>query len=212
MLHSSLPWAQFLKSRVMKNQKPVNYHISSSVWSGIKHKYSEVILNYSWLLGNGNDINFWTDSWCGDPLVTSLNISPGIQSFLQSQVSMFINNFAWNIPSAITQLFPTLQNIVDKVSIPLIEKDDQFIWKHTHDGSLSFKDAYHYHCNVSQNISSAKIIWNISIPPSKSLMVWRSLHNKLPTDDNLSARGCQLPSMCSLCKKGQETTSHLLLE
>jgi len=46
MIHSSLPWAQFLKNRVMKNQKPVNYHISSSVWSGIKHKYSEVILNY----------------------------------------------------------------------------------------------------------------------------------------------------------------------
>jgi len=104
MLHSGLPWAQFVKNRVMKNQKPINYHISSSVWSGIKHKYSEIILNSSWLLGNGNDINFWTDSWCGVPLVTSLNISPGIHPYLLSPVSMFINNFAWNVPYGLEKL------------------------------------------------------------------------------------------------------------
>lgn len=48
-------------------------------------------------------------------------------------------------------------------------------------------------------------------PPSKSLLVWRSSHNKLPTDDNLSTRGCYLPSMCSLCNSSTKTTYHLLL-
>jgi len=80
------------------------------------------------------------------------------------------------------------------------------------DGSLTFKDSYQYHSNVGLNISWAKSLWNISIPPSKFVMVWRSLHNKLPTYENFSARGCQLPLTCSICRNNQETTIHLLLE
>ena len=60
--------------------------------------------------------------------------------------------------------------------------------------------------------SWAKNIWNNGIPPSKSTMIWRTLHNKLPTDDNLSLRGCYIPSKCNLCDKAQETTTHLFLE
>jgi hypothetical protein len=43
-----------------------------------------------------------------------------------------------------------------------------------------------------------KFIWNVSIPPSKSIVVWWSLHQKLPIDASLVLRGCHLPSMCSL--------------
>ena len=195
----------------MKNQQPVKYDISSSIWSGIKHKYSEVILNSSWLVGNRSEITFWTDNWCGEPLVSTLNISAIIQPLLKSFVSNFINGFTWNLPTSLVQIFPNLQSIIDKVYIPVVEKDDQLMWKHTHDGNLSFKDAYQYHCEIGQNISWAKITWNKSIPPSKYLMVWRSLHNKLPTDENLSSRGCQFPSIYCLCRKEQETTNHLLL-
>jgi len=211
MIHCNLPWSQFLKNRVMKNQQLVKYHISSSIWSGIKHKFTEVILNSSWLVGNGSEINFWTDNWCGETLVSTLNIAPIIHPLLKSSVSDFINGTSWNIPASLVQIFPILQSIINKVCIPAVDKDDQLMWKHSHDGNLSFKDAYQYHCVIGQNISWAKIIWNNSIPPSKSLMVWRSLHNKLPTDENLSSRGCQFPSICCLCRKEQETTNHLLL-
>jgi ribonuclease HI len=38
------------------------------------------------------------------------------------------------------------------------------------------------------------------------------MHNKVPTDENLLLRGCALPSMCSLCCKHVESSSHLFFE
>jgi len=170
------------------------------------------MLNSSWLLGNGNDINFWTDSWCGSPLASTLNIPNDLHSSLKALVSQFIINSAWSIPPNLLQIFPNLQSFIDDIVIPINDRDDQFIWNHSHDGGLSFKEAYQFHCNAGQNLAWAKCIWNNAIPPSKSTMVWRSLHNKIPTDENLSLRGCNLPSMCSLCGKAQETTSYLFLD
>ncbi|GAU26383.1 hypothetical protein TSUD_221100 [Trifolium subterraneum] len=88
---------------------------------------------------------------------------------------------------------------------------DEFLWNHSHDGNLSFKDAYLFHCQEGQQISWAKSIWNPAIPPSKIFLLWRSLHGKLPTDENLSLGGCCIPSMCNLCGLAAESTSHLFL-
>jgi len=212
MTQSNLPWALFFRNRVLKHKTPVNYHIISSVWSSIKHKYNEITSNSSWLLGNGNDISFWLDPWSGEPLVKILNIPTSLHPSLKAIVNLFINNKSWSIPENLIQMFPSLQGIIKPVSIPAIERDDQFIWSHSHDGNLSFKEAYQHHCHIGQNMSWANSIWNIAIPPSKSFMVWRSLHNKLPTDENLILRGCQFPSMCSLCSVNIETTTHFLME
>lgn len=212
MVQSNLPWAQFVRNRVLKNNVPIAYHISSSIWTSIKHKYREVISNSSWLLGIGHDINFWNDLWCGNSIVSSLDIPIAFHPFLKAIVSQFIINHSWSIPQNLLQIFPNLHNFIKDVSIHVIEKEDKIIWKHSHDRGLFFKEAYQFHCNGGQNLSWAKNIWNNAIPPSKSTMIWRTLHNKLPTDDNLSLRGCNISSMCSLCDKAQETIAHLFLE
>jgi hypothetical protein len=38
------------------------------------------------------------------------------------------------------------------------------------------------------------------------------MHNTMPTDENLSLRGCSLPSMCSFCCKTEETSFHIFFE
>ena len=43
-------------------------------------------------------------------------------------------------------------------------------------------------------------------------MVWRLMMGKLPTGENLKHRGCNLPSMCSLCCKTEESSFHLFFE
>ncbi|MCH86122.1 ribonuclease H protein, partial [Trifolium medium] len=63
-----------------------------------------------------------------------------------------------------------------------------------------------------QDLHWAKVIWSPDIPPSKSLLVWRLMHNKVPTDDNLMLRGCELPSMCSICSKTVESSFHIFFE
>lgn len=195
-----------------KKKKPISYHIFSSVWSGFKHKYTEVLDNSSWNLGDGANINFWTDSWCGKPLVEEFSIDPGLHDNLSSTVNLFIEDAKWKIPQSLLQNFPNIQNIVEKVIIPVIAKDDEMLSKLSSNGELCFKNAYLFHCSHGQNIAWAKIIWNKCIPPSKSMMMWRRLHNKLPTDDIPGSRGCQFPSMCSLCSAQGESFQHLFFE
>lgn len=78
-------------------------------------------------------------------------------------------------------------------------------------GDLSLKDAYSLKSPVGQNTHWSKFIWSRDIPPSKSLLSWRLMHGRIPTDDNLQIRGCNVPSICSNCFKEVETSFHLFL-
>ena len=213
IMHSDLQWASLIRSRVLRGGQPVNHHISSSVWSSAKHKFITLMENISWQIGDGQSIKFWTDPWCGEPLTTTLNIPQNLHHLFQSNIATYIKDSNWCVPQVFISAYPILQQKLSAATIPLIPKDDRMIWKPSHDGNLSFKDAYLFHTSShSQHINWAKSIWHIMIPPSKSLLVWRLFHNKLPTDDNLILRGCYIPSVCSLCCSTQETSQHLFLD
>jgi hypothetical protein len=80
-----------LRDRVFKGKRPIQHHIFSSLWCSIKEEFSVLLENSTWLIGDGNDINFWSDSWCGKPL-EKLHIPDNITPFLISTVSDFMFN------------------------------------------------------------------------------------------------------------------------
>ncbi|GAU48979.1 hypothetical protein TSUD_245700 [Trifolium subterraneum] len=198
VLNSQDIWAKLLKARVLRNKRPIQHHSFSSLWSSIKEDFGIVIENSIWSVGNGLDINFWNDSWCDTPLVDLFGIPSHIHPLLVSTVSDYLLNGQWNIPPQLAQAFPNLCNVVNQVTIPLNQSEDHLIWKHTDSGDLLLKDAYHFKLQHFQELHWTKIIWNHDIPPSKSLLVWRIMHNRIPTDENLLIRGCYMPSMCSI--------------
>ncbi|GAU50480.1 hypothetical protein TSUD_409650 [Trifolium subterraneum] len=65
-------------------------------------------------------------------------------------------------------------------------------------GLLTLKIAYDFKRPHAPFLPWAKSIWSKDIPPTRSLLVWRVMLDKVPTDDKLIERGCNLPSMCSL--------------
>jgi hypothetical protein len=105
-----------------------------------------------------------------------------------------------------------LNSLVNQVSIPMELCHDSLLWQHTDSGNLDLKEAYNFKMPQYQELSWTKIVWSSDIPPSKSLMVWRLMHDKMPTDENLMIRGCTIPSMCSLCNKQVETTFHIFFQ
>jgi hypothetical protein len=161
------------------------------------------------LLGNGANINFWLDNWCGDSLAHALDIPNFLQNCLSATVNQFISNNHWLIPPILMEHYPQLLTHISKITIPIEHKQDELVWKHTSSGSLSLKDAYTHQSPVGQHLHCTKIVWNISIPPSRSMLVWRLMHHKIPTDENLMNRGCHLPSMCSICYSCSESSSHI---
>jgi hypothetical protein len=204
--------ALLLKDKVFKKGRVIRHHIYSSIWSGIKDELEVVYENSVWLVGNGNNINFWMDSWCGEPLVDQLHIPAPTRSLLSSKVSDFIVNGQWSIPPQLSLMFNNLSSIISKVSIPMETTQDKFIWKHTDAGDLEFKQAYDFKLPQVQELHWAKRIWNVDIPPSKSFLVWRLMHEKLPTDENMMTRGCDIPSMCNFCNHHVETSFHIFFE
>ncbi|CAJ2662070.1 unnamed protein product [Trifolium pratense] len=141
LMHSDEDWAKILRFRVMRKGIAINHHVYSSIWSSVKQEVQVIYENSCWKVGNGHNINFWSDSWCGEPLALSQNVHPDVLIWLPS-----------------------------------------------------------------------KSIWSKDIPPSRSLLAWRVMLDKVPTDDKLSERGCNLPSMCSLCNNHSETMFHLFFQ
>lgn len=210
--NSNESWATLLRSRVIRNRRPISHHIYSSIWSSIKNEFDTTTEQASWLIGNGESVNFWNDEWCGVSLTSTLNIPVHISQNLQATVADFIINGVWSIPQIVQMAFPAINSLVHKVTIPTDAVEDKLVWKNAANGELSLKDAYIFKAHCTQNIGWAKKIWSKDIPPSKSLLCWRLMHNRIPTDDNLVLRGCSLASMCSNCNKYVETSFHLFFE
>jgi ribonuclease HI len=209
LLNSQSSWAILLRDRVIRNKKPIRYHVFSSIWSSIKEEYDVIVDNSVWLVGNGENINFWNDNWCGVVLSEHYNIPSHTRQLLTSTVSDYLSNGCWNIPSQLQLEFSNLLSLVNQATIPLEQCQDSLLWKHTDSGCLELKEAYSFKMPPLQDLFWARCVWSPDIPPSKSLMVWRLMHNKMPTDENLIFRGCVLTSMCNLCNKHAETTFHI---
>jgi len=94
----------------------------------------------------------------------------------------------------------------------LEDNDDELLWKHSESGDLQSKEAYCFKNQQYQELQWAKIICCCDIPPSKSLFVWRFMHEKVPTDENLINRGCNIPSTCFLCCANTENSMHLFFQ
>jgi hypothetical protein len=84
-----------------------------------------------------------------------------------------------------------------------------FVWRHSKDGRLSAKDAFFHLFPKPPALPWAALIWCNYIPPSHSFILWRIIHDKMPTEDKLRERGCNIVSVCSLCLGAYETTTHL---
>ncbi|GAU35013.1 hypothetical protein TSUD_103360 [Trifolium subterraneum] len=160
--------AKLLKDRVIRQRKTIQHHIFSSIWSSIKDEFEVIMENSVWLLGNGEDINFWNDNWCGIPLVDQFNIPAHIRHSLSSTVSDYIVNGLWNIPPQLIHAYTNLGSIVHQVIIPMEPSQDKLLWKHTDSGDLQLKEAYLFKLQQFQDLYWAKIIWSPDIPPSKS--------------------------------------------
>lgn len=211
LISSSNQWTCFLKARFLRNFKPVGHHGNSSIWPSLRKWYSIVIENVSWQIGNGKSVNFWTDKWLYEIVVDLLLIPSNWRQSLCASVEDFIVNGNWSIPVVVQQKYPALLSIISHVQIPSMPCDDKLVWTNSVSGQLSFKEAYLFLNPERSSASWNKHLWLQFVPPSRSFIVWRLFHCKMATDENLKLRGCVGISMCSLCGKAEESSSHLFL-
>ena len=119
LFNSTEAWAILLKNRVLRItlQFPIISSLPCGVRS-IKSEFQVLYSNVSWLVGDGENINFWKDPWCGTPLFISLNLPQNTLHSLCTKVSDFISNFWRNVPFSVQAAFPNINQMVNQVTLP----------------------------------------------------------------------------------------------
>ncbi|GLT57509.1 hypothetical protein SLA2020_304770 [Shorea laevis] len=131
------------------------------------------------------------------------------------------NTWTWNLQwrrqphqreaESIVQLVEMLQE-----NKPVVSSKDKWIWEREKDGKYSVKSTYKMlvHPPNHDGAKTMKKCWNPLAPKKVSAFMWQSLHRRIPTKDNLIARGIlkeESQAICNMCGSCIESVDHLLL-
>lgn len=166
--------------------------------------------NIAWNLGNGNSINFWSDSWLDCGPLRNFFIGPLNYNDENRKISSFLdhnNNF---ITSLITFNFPKdIINLILSTPFDLSHSlPDTLSWSLNGNGIFTSKSAYYSLFN-SHPVEKLDWIWKTSLPPRVSLFTWRVLNNAIPTKNNLFIKKCSPTPICDLCLNAIEDLDHI---
>lgn len=211
LLTSQDCWALLCRSRFLSAGKPKAYHFSSSVWIGMK-QWVQFIYQYStWNIGNGDNIHFWLDRWLERSIVDIWQVPENMHNSLTMLVSDYIVDGQWNLPDYFRVKDRALFDRIHLVTLPIEATADNLHWNAATDGHLTNKLAYSFLSAAGQHVNWHKIVWIAYVPPTRAFICWRFLHNRIPTDENLRKRGCQIVSICCFCRRQAETSNHIFL-
>ncbi|XP_059440462.1 uncharacterized protein LOC132172916 [Corylus avellana] len=108
------------------------------------------------------------------------------------------------------------------ISVPITyHHEDKLIWRATNLGEFLVRSAYHLEkerqdrtkgeCSKGEgNRAIWKMLWNLKIPQSVKVFLWRACSKILPTKDNLKQRRVLADDTCIFCCSVRETTHHIL--
>ncbi|TQD76419.1 hypothetical protein C1H46_038047 [Malus baccata] len=204
------PWSIYLRERFKLHGRLYSCSYKrSSIWPGIKSILYILFQNCRWVIGNGSTTSLWVDKWLDKPIVDVVGATEIAPSLSRTKVSNIIRMGKWVIPSIFSSTFPDLTKEILEMPLPIDEDKDVLIWEVSTSGVFSFSDGYEIVRHRFPVKSWASIIWRPFIPPRYSILVWKILFNKLPTEDQLQRRGIPLAPICQLCHKNSESIDHI---
>jgi len=85
----------------------------------------------------------------------------------------------------------------------IIIREEQDIpnWTLDESGRFTLKSTRTFFLDPGVPYGWGKIIWSSYIHPSKTLVLWKVFHAKLPTYQHIQNKGLHICFMCSLCGK-----------
>lgn len=119
LITSEEKWACICRERFLKHFKPKNHHITSSVWSGMKPHINFIMEHFTWSIGNGQTVSFYTDRWVDLVLADHWHIPSSILPSIDIKVADCIVNGKWCLPPYISQKDPVVANKIQCITINL---------------------------------------------------------------------------------------------
>jgi hypothetical protein len=198
---------------------------ASYTWQSIQKASWILRKGCFWYVGNGQSIDIWNDRWI-HPQGQKATWTPKPTNPSVTKVAELIDQASNNWqPHSVSQNFlPYETNTI--LQIPLTDplSDDVVSWQGTTNGNYTVKSGYHAqlewetsnsHQSQASNNQYDTLLWNklwkTHAPPKQLHLMWRILHNAIPTKTNLTKRGICKESLCPRCNKSPETMDHVFL-
>nr|GMD79625.1 uncharacterized protein LOC109164833 [Ipomoea batatas] len=166
-------------------------------------------------MGDGHSIRVWDDPWL--PQLDSSyiqTIMPSQLSGIKVEALLNAEKTNWDL-DIIHAIFDSEdRDAILSIPVPQTKHPDKFIWAGEEKGVYTIKSCYKL--LVRGLISGVSLdwanMWKLSIPPKVKLFVWQACTSTLPTTDMLAKKRVNCSTLCILCGKDSETTSHRFTE
>lgn len=186
----------------------------SNLWKGICQNWDSFRNSLIWSMGNGEQINFWTDNWVPKvgPLVDHIDLDLDVGIRLH-KVSVYVNPQGnWDM-STLEHLIPNemIRKISNIIPPRIINEEDRIAWGPSPDGTFSAKSAYEAICNIdaSPNGNLFAIIWKWNGPERVKLFLWKAAHKVLMVNAERVRRHLETSATCLGCDSTEETLVQL---
>ncbi|KAK9269684.1 hypothetical protein L1049_001462 [Liquidambar formosana] len=166
-LWASVFRGKYLQSKSFFDCTPKSH--SSHSWRSILQGREIFRAGMKWVVGNGRNINFWSEVWVGDSALCEIVVSPIPESELKATVWDYSDddgNWDWYRFEHLLPHF-ALEQIRAIHPFKDLETEDSFCWKSTPNGKFSMHSAYsfaldHRPCPEEKHWSR---LWQCKCPP-----------------------------------------------
>ena len=182
----------------------------SFAWRSILQSQEGVLRGAQWRVGDGRDINIWSDRWLpfdgrGRILSPQMDLSLNmVHDLLLSGTTL------WNEELLDVNFYPWEAKAIKNIHISQIETVDALIWPHTTDAEYSVQSAYRLLVATQQqdqpsasDTEARKDLWNgiwkLKVPNKVRHFLWRAVRESLPTKSNLHRRQVLSSGVCEAC-------------
>ncbi|KAL8094028.1 hypothetical protein AgCh_035786 [Apium graveolens] len=192
---------------------------ASFIWQGICEAKEELTAGFKWVLGDGNNINIFSDKWLRGKLDYRVE-NHHVNSARGDKVKEYFrsNTKQWDV-TKVQQTFHELDaDCILKTRIPQNQVNDRIAWMHTVDGFYTAKFRYHFwyerHSDRGIEVESNgwKRLWKLQVPHKMKYFLWRLCKNNIPVKNSLIKRGVPTSIICPLCNVDIEHARHVFLE
>ena len=159
------------------------------------------------MIGRHSKLQFWTNNWLGYPLINLVSDGVSLEPPIHALVKDFMDQNGCKLPDDFSSQFSSVAHDIHQI---IVRDSDTLIWRKSACGNVTCSDAYASLMGSNGFTSWGKSIWASYVPPSRSFLLWRIFHGKLPTDEAFSNRGICLPGCYKLCFKGPDSVCQFL--
>ena len=192
-------------------------------WQNLVAAQGVVRRGMRWQVGNGTRINVWRDKWIPRPSSYKVltPVRPNVENAL---VCELINRSSseWNVDKLNSWFQPEDKEAIMSIPLSTNDTNDRLVWAENRSGKFTVKSAYALALEEQQHSTMGdcsnglvckkiwKALWHLNVPQKIKHFAWRAGRDILATKMNLAKQKIAPSGTCELCRKEEETVSHLL--